>query len=300
MTEIRDVYLLSSSMSLPEGVAFDPKTRRFFATSLMSGQITTIDAATGDERVFHAVDEPLQFSGAKVDVENRRLWVCASDIRGPSGGVHLFDVDTGALVRHFPLAQGGICNDVCLDRDGVAYVTDSFQPVIYRVDPRDGSSREFVRDTQMAAPIGRFGLNGIALTPDGESIIGGFSSPSKLFLVSRGAPDRVREIALTGDPFALPGDPNFTGADGIIFLGDELYVVHDGGVQQVTFTAPDYSAGHVRSAVAPESGLTTATVADGELYVIKADVLRSMHMRLPPDLPFKIYRFPRSLFRAAS
>ncbi len=300
MTEIRDVYVLGSTTSLPEGVAFDPKTRRFFATALMSGQITVIDAATGDERVFYSVAEPLQFSGAKVDVERRRLWVCASDIRGPSGGVHLFDVDTGELVRHFPLAQGGICNDVCLDRDGVAYVTDSFQPVIYRVDPRDGSSREFARDTQMTAPVGQFGLNGIALTPDGESIIGGFSSPSKLFLVSRAEPERVREIALTGDAFARAGDPEFTGADGIIFLGDELYVVHNGGVQQVTFTAADYRAGHVRSAIAPEPGLTTATVADGELYVIKSEVLRSMHMRQPPNLPFKIYKFPRSLFRAAS
>ena len=32
MTEIRDVYTLSNPMSLPEGVAFDSKSRRFFAT----------------------------------------------------------------------------------------------------------------------------------------------------------------------------------------------------------------------------------------------------------------------------
>src|SRR5687767_10942211 len=116
MTEIRDVYPLSSPMSLPEGVAFDAKTRRFFATCLMGGQITQIDAATGEETVFYASEgEPLQFSGAKVDEQRRRLWVCASDIRGPRGGLSLFDVDTGALIRHFELAHGGICNDVCLD-----------------------------------------------------------------------------------------------------------------------------------------------------------------------------------------
>ncbi len=295
MHEIRDVYLLNSPMSLPEGVAFDSRTRRFFATALFGGQITQIDAATGEEQVFFTSEEPLQFSGAKVDEANRRLWVCASDIRGPRGGLHLFDVDSGALLQHFPLAARGICNDVCLDADGVAYVTDSFQPVIYRVDARDGSAREFIRDAQMAAPMGQFGLNGIVVTPDGEAVIGGFTSPSKLFLISRNAPDGVREIALDGDPFGLP-DPNFTGADGIIFVGNALYVVHNGGVQQVTFTAKDFSRGTVKSVIAPESGLTTATVADDKLYVIKAEVVRAMHMQLPPDLPFKIYRFPLELF----
>ena len=53
MSEIRDVYTLSSPMSLPEGVAFDAKTRRFFATGLLGGQITQIDAATGVETLFH-------------------------------------------------------------------------------------------------------------------------------------------------------------------------------------------------------------------------------------------------------
>lgn len=299
MTEIRDAYPLSSPMSCPEGVAFDGKTRRFFATSLMGGQITQIDAARGEETVFYASEgEPMQFSGAKVDESNRRLWVCASDIRGPRGGVSLFDVDTGALIRHFELSQGGICNDVCLDADGVAYVTDSFQPVIYRVDAADGSAREFVRDVRMTAPMGQFGLNGIVVTPDGERIIAGFTSPSRLFVFSRKDPAEVSEIALSGDPFAVPGDRNFTGADGIVFIGEQLFVIHDGGVQRVTFTAADHSAGTVKSVVAPESGLTTATVVDGELYVIKAEVLRTMHMRQPPNLPFKIYRFPRKLFDA--
>jgi sugar lactone lactonase YvrE len=295
MPELHDVYLLSSQTSLPEGIAFDGRTRRFFATGLLSGQITQIDAGTGEERVFFTSDEPRQFSGAKVDESNRRLWVCASDIRGPTGGLHLFDVDTGALIRHFELSTSGICNDVCLDADGVAYVTDSFQPVIYRVDARDGSAGMFTRDAQMAAPMGQFGLNGIVVTPDGEAIIGGFTSPSKLFLIPRNAPERVRQIELSGEPFGHP-DPHFTGADGIIFIDDTLYVVHDGGVQQVTFVDKDYSRGVVKSALAPESGLTTATVVDGELYVIKAEVVRAMHMHLPPNLPFKIYRFPLDLF----
>jgi len=300
MTETRDVYPLSSPISLPEGVAFDARTRRFFATGLMGGQITAIDAASGDERVFYTYAAQVQLSGAKVDEQRRRLWVCVSDISGPVGGVDLFDVDSGALLQHFDLARGGICNDVALDADGVAYVTDSFQPVIYRVDAGDGSAGEFVRDAQMAAPMGQFGLNGVVVTPDDRYVIGGFTSPSKLFITSRKDPQGAREISLEGEPFAVPNDPHFTGADGIVFIGEVLYVVNDGGVQQVTFTAKDYSAGRVKSVRAPEGGLTTATVVDGELYVIKAEVVRAMHMRMTPNLPFKIYRFARSLFETTA
>ena len=298
MPAIRDVYTLNSPMSLPEGVAFDSRTRRFFATGLLGGQITVVDAATGDERVFFTSQGGLsQYSGAKVDEQRRLLWVCASDLPTAQGGVLVLDADSGELRHTFQLARGGICNDVCLDADGVAYVTDSFQPVIYRIDLRDGSAGELVRDERMAATMGRFGLNGIVLTPDGEYIIGGFTSPSKLFLLPRTGGGAVREISLSGAPFAVENDPHFTGADGLIFLGKQLYVIHDGGVQQITFTADDYSAGVVKQAVAPVSGLTTATVVDDQLYVVKSDVLRVFHMRQPPELPFRIYRFPIELFR---
>lgn len=297
MPEIRDVYTLGHPMSVPEGVAFDSKTRRFFATALLSGQITQIDADSGEEKVFFtSTGGPSQYSGVKVDEDRRLLWVCASDMASATGGVIVLDADTGELRHSFTLTHRGICNDVCLDADGVAYVTDSFQPAIYRVDLRDRSSGDLVRDQQMAAPMGQLGLNGIVLTPDGNYIIAGFSNPSKLFVLPRRNPEGVVEVQFSGAGLSVANDPNFTGADGLIFLGDKLYVIHDGGVQRVTFTSADYSAGIVTSALAPERGLSTATIADGALYVIKADVLRTLHMRQPPNLPFKIYRFPLDLF----
>jgi sugar lactone lactonase YvrE len=296
MTQFRDEYTLQSPMAVPEGVAFDSKTSRFFATGLLSGTVTQVDARTGEERPFYTPEgQPQQLSGAKVDAERRRLWVCASEIQRMWGGVHVFDVDTGARLATFDLARGGICNDVALDADGVGYVTDSFQPVIYRVDLRDGSAGEYIRDLQMNAPIGRIGLNGIAVTPDDKYLIGGFSSPSKLFVIPRGG-GQVHEISLSGDPFAVADDPNFTGADGIVFLNSRLYVVNNGAVQEVTFTGSDWREGSVKNHVVRENGLSTATVAGDELYVIKSEVLQVMHLRQQPRLPFKIYRVPRGAF----
>src|SRR5690606_33044901 len=122
-------------------------TGRFFATGLMSGTVTQVDAESGTERpLYTPTGQPQQLSGAKVDEANRRLWVCGSEIQNMRGGVYVFDVDTGAQLASFELTRAGICNDVALAADGVAYVTDSFQPVIYRVDLQAGTAGEFVRD----------------------------------------------------------------------------------------------------------------------------------------------------------
>jgi sugar lactone lactonase YvrE len=296
MTDFLDEYILRAPDSVPEGVAFDAKTGRFFATGLMNGAVTQIDARTGEERPFFTPQgQPQQLTGAKVDEANRRLWVCYSEIQHMVGGVVVFDVDTGARVTSIQLAQGGICNDVALAGDGVAYVTDSFQPVIYRVNLATGEAGEFARDRQMAGPPGQFGLNGVAVTPDDDFVIAGFTSPSKLFVMKRGGGE-VREISLHGDPFAPERDPHFLGADGLIFICDTLYVIHDGGVQEITFHGHGYGAGRVKNRVVREPGLSTATVAAGQLYVIKSEVVRTVHMQQPPRLPFKIYRVPHSLF----
>lgn len=156
-------------------------------------------------------------------------------------------------------------------------------------------SGEFSRDRQMAGPPGQFGLNGVAVTPNDEFVIAGFTSPSKLFVMKRGG-GAVREISLHGDPFAPERDPHFMGADGIIFINEKLYVIHDGGVQEITFRGHGYGAGRVKNRIVREPGLSTATVAAGQLYVIKSEVVRMVHMHQPPRLPFKIYRVPGSLF----
>jgi sugar lactone lactonase YvrE len=51
-------------------------------------------------------------------------------------------------------------NDVALDPQGNAYVTNSFSPVIYKVDPK-GKATVFFQDTAFALPAGEFGFNGV-------------------------------------------------------------------------------------------------------------------------------------------
>ncbi len=49
---------------------------------------------------------------------------------------------------------------MALDPQGSAYVTNSFSPVIYKVD-RDGNAQVFFQNNALALPPGEFGFNGI-------------------------------------------------------------------------------------------------------------------------------------------
>ena len=56
---LQDRYVLGSEDSVPEGVAFDPVERAFYATSLQGGSITRV-SADGEEAVFRAADNRAQ------------------------------------------------------------------------------------------------------------------------------------------------------------------------------------------------------------------------------------------------
>jgi sugar lactone lactonase YvrE len=303
---LQDEYSLSSSFSFPEGVAFDPVGRCFYAGSLQGGTITRI-SADGEECLFSSGNTGLSFTGMKVDADNRRLWVCASrtSLTGSRvGEVWVFDLATGEKLKQFDLraiADGGRCNDLALDDSGAAYVTDPSQPNIYRLafDQDAGSlfasspvlEPEFTLEGVPRSVVP--GSNGAALTPDGRFLLVANTFGNTLFRIARDAPQDIVEVQLAGDAFSFP--------DGLAMLGDVLYAVASSKILRVSFVDETFSQGTVTS-IAFESGLSTATVAEGELYVIKSEISAiieaGMEGRLPiPDLPFKIIRVDLGLFQ---
>lgn len=291
-------YALASQSSLPEGIAYDEVTISFFATAINGGAITRISNL--GEQVFHASPDPLvSFSGAHVDAERRLLWVCQVDVKTdpvPNSKVLAFDIDDGTLARSIDLGEPSFCNDVTTDEDGVLYATDSALPNIYRIGA-DDQLEVFASSPQFAsAQPGAIGLNGLAIAPGGEELLVVKTVPPAMYRVSLTDPTDIAEVTFSGDPFSVPGDPRFPGPDGIKFLGDALYVVYDGGVQQLTFSGEDHTQAAVRTTTAVPTGLTSATLAEGHLYVIDSEVFRVWYMNQPPELPFKILHLDEALF----
>lgn len=297
---LQEQYALESQSSLPEGVAFDPLTASFFATAINGGQITQI-SALGQESVFYASDDPLaSFGGAHVDPARRLLWVCQVDVKTdpiPNSKVVAFDIDDGDLVHSVDLGEPSFCNDLVTDKAGAVYATDSALPNIYRVDPKTESLEVFASSPQWApvAP-GAIGLNGLDVSPDGESLLVVTTVPPALYRVQLDDPTDIATVSFSGDTFAVPGDPRFPGPDGVEFVGDELYVVYDGGVQQLSFTGATQAT--VRTTTAVPTGLTSAVDAGDRLYVIDSEVFRVLYLHQPPELPFSILHVDTAVFDA--
>jgi sugar lactone lactonase YvrE len=297
---LQDSYALDSTTSLPEGVAYDHVTHTFFATAVNGAQITRI-TPLGQEIVFHSdADTKLSFSGAHVDEERRRLWVCVVDVKThsfPTSEVWAFNIENKQRTHRIALPTVSFCNDLVADDDGAVYATDSANPNIYRIDPQTQSFSVFLTAPEFApvAP-GTVALNGLDLSPDGERLLVVTTIPAALYSVPVADPQAFVPVQTTGDAFAMPGDPRFPGPDGIEFLDETLYIAYDGGVQQLAFRDADYTLAAVATTTSVPTGLTSLTIAEGQLYAIDSEVFRALYLFLPPELPFSIRRVDTGLF----
>jgi len=284
-----DDYPLDGDDMFPEGVAFDPTLRAFFVGSLTTAGITRVDA-DGTQSVFVASSPTMLGSaGMKVDDAARRLWVCGSNDAEVSH-VYVYDLDDASLVESFDLSalvDTAACNDLALDASGVAYVTDPPSSAIHRLAV-GGEASLWATDPEFDPELMDLGLNGIAVTPDGTALVVTKFISKRLLLVAIDDPASIVEIDLGGDSFS--GGSLVAGPDGIVFDGDVLYVVFDDVVAQVTFGA-DWTTGDVAILTPPYAGLSTATVAFGEVYVVKSEVT-AFALGSAPDLPFRVTRVP--------
>ena len=76
----------------------------------------------------------------------------------------------------------------------------------------------------------------------------------------------------------------------------DLYVVYDGGVQQLTFTDEAWTQASVATTTAVPTGLTSLTEAAGELYAVDSEVFRVLYLGQAPELPFSVLRVDPGLF----
>lgn len=286
-----DTYDLDGDDLYPEGIAWDPQTRSFYVGSLEHGTVTRVNADSSQSLLAEPANAGWSTLGMKIDAEARRLYACASPPEADGEGeVWIYDLDGCGLIEQVALgdaAAGARCNDLALDPDGAALVTDPSQGIVYRV--MSGQAPEVWAQDPLLDPEGPLplGLNGIAVTPDEAYVIAANLAAQRLVRIDRADPTSVVEIALTGDP--LP-----QGTDGLVFGGtdDVLHVVFDTEVKRVALAAA-YTTGDVTTILVPgfDSGLTTATVAEGEIYITEGSAVARAFAQ-PPDLPFQIVRLP--------
>jgi sugar lactone lactonase YvrE len=258
----------------PEGVQYDEANKRFYVSSRTKGTIGTVrDDSTYTE--FGKDNQLISTIGLNLDAGRQRLLAAVSDngfnpsfVNQPTlrklAALAIFNTSTGALTRFVDL--GGLrptgshfANDIAVDKDGNAYITDSMSPIIYKVDLQ-GTASVFLENNQLSGGTG-FGLNGIVYHPDGY-LLTAKTSDGTLFKVPISNPAGFTTVAKS---------QNLTGADGLLLFDNNTLLVVAGSQSTVfrmttadawanTATMGSFATG----AVSP----TTITKRGSDAYVL--------------------------------
>lgn len=262
---------------LPEGVEWDAEAGTFLVGSLSTGTIRAVaDDGTmtdlfADEDLVSTVG--IHVADGKLYVANSSAEVFGNPAATGLASLAVYDLESGERVSYTDLTGvfegegSNFANDVTVDDEGNAYVTNSFQPVIYKVTP-DGEASVFLESALFSNP--NFGLNGIDYHPDGY-LLAAVSGPAILVKVPLDDPEATAVIPLTG-PVTIDGMA--LGTDGI------LYAVNAGRQSQgqeviAIASRDDWRSGQVVARVPTGGDATTLALrysGDGDapaVYYVK-------------------------------
>ena len=164
-------FKLDDRTLIPEGIAHDPHSGRFYVGSIAHRKILQVEPdGTVSELVgLNAkLDEIL---GLALDSPRRVLYAVSTSALTTKGektrrnAVVSFDVDTRRMLMRYDVPGAQQLNDVAVAPGGRVFASDSGSGAIYEIAVKGpGATRELV-------PAGRIrGTNGLAVSPDGKRI----------------------------------------------------------------------------------------------------------------------------------
>lgn len=289
----------------PEGTQYDDQQARFLVSSQTAGAIgqvrdngqndTDKQDATGSYSVFTNDETLISSIGLKLDAPRGRLLVAVSDpgyntARTSAATLRklarlvVFDRSNGTKINSLELSSlpdlpagypNHFANDVAIDNQGSAYVTDSFAPIIYKVSFTGagvGTASVFATNAALAAPTGKFGLNGIVYHPNGYLLVAK-SDEGALFKVTVPAATAINTSPII-TKVKLPTGFDLSNADGLQLTATTTLLAvcnAQGKVYQLT-SADDFVT--VTSPKSYDTGggypTTLARRADNTSYVLQS------------------------------
>src|SRR5215211_456563 len=269
----------------PEGIATGRGTT-FYVGSIPTGAIYQGNLLTGEGDVLVPAQAGRSAIGLKYDSRTGLLFVAG----GATGYAYVYDTETGENVAEIPLelALPSFINDVVITKDAV-YFTNSFQPILYSVPllesgqlPEDIEVNEIPLGGEYQFTAGAFNANGIAATPNGDTLIIVNSTEGALYNVDPATGVATRIDLGTG---AVPN------GDGILLQGKTLYVVQN-QLNQVAVIRlnSDFTAGTIETTITSPLFRVPTTIArfGNALYVVNA----RFGTPPTPDTEYEVVRVP--------
>jgi Cu-Zn family superoxide dismutase len=240
-------YELPAEVTFPEGIAHDATRGAVYTASAADGLVARLNLTSRETTVVTPAGVLMPAGsttfpgplGMELDSQDR-LWIAG----GRLGRMFVVDVATGSVLKQLevPTPQDSLINDVAIV-GSAAYFTDTRSPTLWRVEASGDQIGELEPWLSFDGTPLEYGtganLNGIAATPDGQTLIVVHMGEGLLFRIDLGT-KAVSAIDTSG--------AELSGADGLVLDGRTLYVVRQTAVEIATVElADDLSSGTVTS-----------------------------------------------------
>lgn len=279
--KLPDTITINGSNLYPEGIVYSENQEVFYAGSVGEGKIITVDI-NGNQQDFAEDETLISILGLIIDETNNRLIVCNSDpgtgvktssaTAGQLAQIIMYDLSNGDKINTIDLGSlvegAHIANDLTLDAEGNIYVTDSFSPVIYKVDTLGNASVLINNPSLFSVPAGAFGLNGIVYHSDNYLIVGKYNE-GKLFKILLNDTNDITEITLDGVVNTV---------DGLLLRDDNTLILASNNITGEDFEEAIYeistindwtTAAIINTSIIPFGTFPTALeIIEDDLYVI--------------------------------
>jgi hypothetical protein len=293
------VAACSASHAVPPSQIFIPGTKLYTESITSTANGAVIIGAMGPGAVFRA--EPgatfaqiwirpgtgglASVLGVFADDKANTLWACSftdapNGTKAPPSNLHAFDLATGAPKGKWRLpTAGAVCNDIAVGSDGTAYVSDTRNMEILRLEPG-------AKSLEVWAGNGDFGPKGGVL--DGIAVV------RNRVVVNALETNRLFTVPIEADGEAGPVidvklDRPLENPDGQRRFGNDGILIVDGGeggrLMHIALSGDKLDVGRVRTLRAGfADGPTSVTVVGETAYVIEAQFETA---KRPPPKPFK-------------
>ncbi len=284
---------LPASVSFPEGIAYDAASGALYTASAEDGVVVRVNASTGAADVVTPAGTLMPAGtttfpgplGMSVDGSSR-LWIAG----GFTGKAWVVNTADGTVAKEVtvPTAPRSLINDVAIV-GSTGYFTDTFVPTLWRLSESNGTFGEIEPWLDLSGTAIDYAgdgpkLNGITVTPDGQTLIVVHMGQGRLFTI---------DVATKAVTPIDTGDADLTTADGLVLDGDTLYVIRQGAQEVVTLHLnADRTSATVASRVT--DGLAwpaTAALVGNELIVVNTQF--NTREANTAARPFTLLRVPR-------
>lgn len=303
LAAIPEVITISDAGLFPGKFDFNLKRNQFVVGSLTRSEVGLVNPQTGAYTTFVTDSNLALVTGIHSDHKNNRLLVASGDFNlslnsvglGQVAYLGIYNLTTGEkisgvnLKEVIPDAPFVFANEIAVDDNANIYITDSFSPVIYKVDGSTYQPSMFLDGGSAFENVpggGGLALNGMVYV-DGALVLAKTDS-GELFRIPLNDPTNFVTINV----------PLYLGIDGLELKSDGSIVLVETGIGPHTgariLSSSDnwFSAQEIDSYTIPDGEFPTSSAVayDGEVYILTSH-LSKLTSGDVMHADYNIYRF---------